>query len=68
MIGVSIDELMILFVLLLFFLPFILAFIDILRSDFGGNNKIVWLLAVIFVPFIGAVAYFIFGRKQKVSK
>jgi len=68
MIGVSIDELMILFVLLLFFLPFILAFIDILRSDFGGNNKIVWLLAVIFVPFLGPIAYFVVGRKQRIAK
>ena len=65
---IGLPELIILFVLFLFFLPFILAFIDILRSEFGGNNKIVWLLAVIFVPFIGAVTYFIFGRKQKISK
>ena len=62
---IGLPDLIILFVLFLFFLPFILAFIDILRSDFGGNNKIVWLLAVIFVPFIGAVAYFIFGRNSK---
>ncbi|MCL4457359.1 MAG: PLD nuclease N-terminal domain-containing protein [Nitrospirae bacterium] len=59
-----------LFILLALFglLPFIIAFVDILRSDFKGNNKIVWLLAVIFVPWIGAIAYFIIGRKQKVKK
>ena len=66
MIGVY--ELAVLVVLFVLFLPFILAFIDILRSNFEGNNKIIWLLAVIFVPFIGAIAYFIIGRKQKISK
>ncbi len=60
------DPIIILFFLFLFSLPYILALIDILRSDFVGNNKIVWLLAVIFVPFIGAVAYFSFGRQQKI--
>lgn len=64
---IGIYELAILIFLLLIFLPFIIAFIDILKSDFSGNNKIVWLLAVIFVPFIGAVAYLIIGRKQKIN-
>lgn len=64
---IGIYELAILIFLLLIFLPFIIAFIDILKSDFFGNNKIVWLLAVIFVPFIGAVAYLIIGRKQKIN-
>lgn len=64
---IGIYELAVLIFLLLIFLPFIIAFIDILKSDFPGNNKIVWLLAVIFVPFIGAVAYLIIGRKQKIN-
>jgi len=64
---IGIYELAVLIFLLLIFLPFIIAFIDILKSDFSGNNKIVWLLAVIFVPFIGAVAYLIIGRKQKIN-
>jgi hypothetical protein len=64
---IGIYELAALIFLLLIFLPFIIAFIDILRSEFSGNNKIVWLLAVIFVPFIGAVAYLMIGRKQKIN-
>ncbi len=64
---IGIYELAVLIFLLLIFLPFVIAFIDILRSDFSGNNKIVWLLAVIFVPLIGAVAYLIIGRKQKIN-
>lgn len=64
---IGIYELVVLIFLLLIFLPFIIAFIDILKSDFSGNNKIVWLLAVIFVPLIGAIAYLIIGRKQKID-
>jgi len=45
----------------------VLAVFDILRSEFTGYNKLVWLLAVVFFPLIGTLAYFIFGRKQKVS-
>ncbi|MFZ6008459.1 MAG: PLDc N-terminal domain-containing protein [Nitrospirota bacterium] len=64
--GIGIYELFIM--LFLFgFIPFIFAFVDILRSEFKGNNKLIWLLAVIFVPLIGSIAYFIIGRKQKIK-
>jgi hypothetical protein len=46
-------------------LPTIIALIDIVRNEFTGNNKIVWLLVVLFGNFLGAVLYFIIGRKQK---
>jgi ankyrin repeat protein len=62
--GIGVYELGALLFLFAFVL-FAFVFIDILRSDFEGNNKIVWLLAVIFVPFIGAIAYFIIGRNKK---
>jgi hypothetical protein len=45
----------------------IVALIDILRSEFTGNNKLVWLLVVIFFPLIGSILYFVLGPKQKVS-
>lgn len=48
--------------------PALFALISILKSDFKGNDKIVWLIAVIFVPLIGAIAYFIIGRKQRLAK
>jgi hypothetical protein len=57
------------FILLFFFImPFILcivALVDVLRSDFEGNNKLIWVLVVILVPLIGAVLYFSIGVKQK---
>ena len=39
--------------------------IDILRSEFTGTNKIVWLIAVILLPLLGAVLYWFIGREQK---
>ena len=44
----------------------IIALIDILKSKFEGNNKIVWLLVVIFINLLGAILYFTIGRKQKI--
>tara|TARA_B110000238_G_C15868009_1_gene328087 strand:- start:316 stop:555 length:240 start_codon:yes stop_codon:yes gene_type:complete len=48
-------------------IPTIVALIDILRNEFSGNNKIVWLLVVLLGNFLGALLYFIIGRKQKLS-
>jgi len=46
--------------------PFLLvlySLIDILRSDFKTpNNKWLFLILVLFVPFIGSIAYFILRR------
>ncbi|MBZ9627411.1 PLD nuclease N-terminal domain-containing protein [Psychroflexus sp. CAK57W] len=43
------------------------ALIDIARSEFSGNNKVVWVLIVLFTNFLGAVLYFFIGRKQKIK-
>ena len=44
------------------------AFIDVLRNEFTGNNKLIWFLAVVFVPVIGPLTYFFLGRKQRIPK
>jgi phosphotransferase system glucose/maltose/N-acetylglucosamine-specific IIC component len=49
------------------FIPSIIALIDILKSKFEENNKIVWLLVVLFLHLIGAILYFTIGRKQKIK-
>ena len=66
MIG-SWQLILILVVLFLGILPTIVALIDILRSEFSGNNKIVWLLVVLFTNFFGAILYFLIGREQKIK-
>jgi len=64
--GFGIQELFVICFLLSTILC-IVALLDILRSDFTGHTKLVWLLVVVIFPLIGSLAYFIFGRKQKVS-
>lgn len=44
---------------------FIYALVDIIRSEFQGNNKIIWLLVLLLLPPIGTILYLIIGRKQK---
>jgi hypothetical protein len=50
------------------FLPPLVAFWDIIQNDFKKQNqKIIWLVVVImFLPF-GALAYYLFGTKEKVT-
>lgn len=64
MIGLT-ELIVLLFVL---FVPiWLIALVDILRNDFKGNDKLIWLLAIIFVPLLGPILYFILGRKQKIK-
>lgn len=58
---------LILVVVFLGILPTIIALVDILKSEFNGNNKIVWLLVVLFTNFFGAILYFLIGREQKIK-
>lgn len=48
-------------------IPVIIALIDILRNEFEGNNKIIWVLVVLFFWLIGAILYYFIGRKQKIK-
>jgi hypothetical protein len=48
-----------------FWLLMIFAIIDIVRSNFEGNHKLIWVLISIFLPF-GGLLYFIYGRRNKI--
>ncbi len=60
-------QIIILTFVLLGIIPTIIALIDILKSKFNGNDKIVWVLVVLFFNLIGAILYFTIGRKQKLT-
>jgi hypothetical protein len=45
----------------------LIALIDILKSNFSGNNKVVWIIVVILLPILGAILYLLIGRSQKVK-
>ena len=61
-------SLLLMIVVPLFFL--VVPLIDIVKNEFTGNNKLVWILVVIFVPVFGGMLYFIFGigRNHQISK
>jgi succinate dehydrogenase/fumarate reductase cytochrome b subunit len=37
--------------------------IDILRSNKDTEKKMLWIIAVIFLPVLGPVLYYVMGRK-----
>ena len=41
------------------------ALVDILKNDFNGSNKLIWLILVLAVPLIGVILYYFIGREQK---
>jgi hypothetical protein len=44
----------------------VLSLIDILRNEFTGSNKLVWLVAVTFLPLLGPALYYFIGRGQRI--
>jgi hypothetical protein len=66
MIGVY--EMILILILVVGGIPALIALIDVLRNEFTGNNKLVWLLVVLLLPLVGALLYFIIGRTQKIKR
>ena len=62
------SELFLILIVLLFFLTLpVIALVDILRSKFEGNNKLIWVVVVIFLHAIGVILYYLIGRNQKIE-
>lgn len=53
-----------LFVLLLILFPLV-ALISALTGQFQGNEKVLWVLLIIFLPFLGSLLYFLIGMNQR---
>ena len=58
--AIGITELILIFFVIL--IPLI-ALISILTHKFRGNEKLLWVIVVIFIPLVGSILYFIFGTK-----
>ena len=66
MIGVA-EVIVLVVIISLVTLPFwILAIVDILKSAFNGNDKLIWLLVVVFLYLLGVILYRMIGKKQKI--
>ncbi|HEX2861291.1 MAG TPA: PLD nuclease N-terminal domain-containing protein [Lacunisphaera sp.] len=40
----------------------IVALVDCLKS--GSSNKIVWVIVIILLPFLGSILWFLIGKKS----
>ncbi len=53
--------------LIIIILP-VICLISILRNEFRNNDKLIWIIVVIFLPFFGSLLYLLIGRKQKLNR
>ncbi|MDD2896927.1 cardiolipin synthase family protein [Arcobacter venerupis] len=66
MMGIIMSSFVMVFVIFTFIL-YIYILIDILKHEFTGYNKIIWILVLIFFPVLGALLYLVFGRSQRIK-
>lgn len=44
------------------------AIIDLVKRNFADNaTKIIWAIAIIFIPFVGSILYLAVGRSKPVN-
>lgn len=55
-----------LLLLIVFAIP-LLAIIDILRHRFKDNEKLIWVLVVLFMPLVSALLYLALGRNKRIK-
>lgn len=41
--------------------------IDILKSSFKKNDKMIWVLVVLLIPILGSVLYLFIGKKTEIK-
>jgi uncharacterized membrane protein len=46
------------------FILWIVALIDCIKSD--NPNKVLWIIVIILLPFLGSILYFLFARSRSV--
>ncbi len=46
------------------FILWIVALVDCVKSS--NPNKVVWVIVIILLPFLGSILYFLLGRKNAV--
>jgi len=72
MFGIGLQEIIVMFIALLIpvlaIVLLIWALVDILKSEFTGSNKIIWVIVVLLLPLLGSILYFAIGTKQKILK
>ena len=66
--GLGAPEIILIMIPLSYFALIAYCLIDVLRSDFkDSTNKLIWILVILFAPFIGSIIYLIIGRNSKTA-
>jgi hypothetical protein len=68
-IGIGVPEIILILLAgaVIFLLP-IMALVDVVRSEFRGqNDKVIWVIIILLLNIVGAVLYFFIGRNQRKS-
>ncbi len=52
-------------ILIIQFILFIVALVDVIRIERTNGPKWMWVLIILFINIIGPIVYFIFGRRQQ---
>ena len=64
--GLLVSSFLMIFVVFTFVL-YIYILIDIIKHEFTGYNKIIWILVLIFFPVLGAILYLVFGKSRRIK-
>lgn len=63
----SIEMGIIILVVLSYFALIIFCLLDAVRSTFKDSvTKIVWVLVILFAPFLGSILYLVIGRNSRI--
>ena len=66
--GLGLPEIILLMIPLSYFALIAFCLIDIMRSNFkDSTSKLIWVLVVLFAPFLGSLIYLFIGRSSKVA-
>jgi len=65
LLAIGTTQIVIILLVLLF--P-VVALVSALQNDFPGNEKLIWILLIIFLPILGAILYFLIGRGKRLKR
>ncbi|SDO09917.1 PLD nuclease N-terminal domain-containing protein [Alkalicoccus daliensis] len=51
-------------IILLGFILTLSALISCIRQDMSKEKRLIWILVIVFINFLGPIIYFIFGRNR----
>ncbi|WP_282053671.1 PLD nuclease N-terminal domain-containing protein [Maribacter luteus] len=68
-IGFGIWQILILIIIAVLAIAPVVAIIDIAKGRFkGSNDKLIWILVVLFLNPLGTLLYFLMGKDQKIRE